>query len=182
MLPCFLGIPIVVFYLGDLAREIVPSWSQTFPIFLHLDGAIASLFTMRVVESYGWKTLIQFGIVGMSTLSSLIGLGYLWNNDSPFIEFFVLLALVFFRLIFSISIGPVVWFYIAEIVQPNIVPYTTMINFASGSTIAVLFPIVTNIWLGGNPGFLFICFAAYGAASYLLCQRIVIESQNKTEY
>jgi hypothetical protein len=48
-----------------------------------------------------------------------------------------------FMAVFGLSLGPVVWLYILEIVQPKIVPYSTAGDWISASIVIILFPIIT---------------------------------------
>jgi len=55
----------------------------------------------------------------------------------------IVVGLFLFMGIFGVSLGPVVWLYIPEIVAPKIVPYSTMVNWVSASSVIILFPIIT---------------------------------------
>ena len=46
---------------------------------------------------------------------------------------------------FGISLGPVVWLYIPEIVQANIIPFSTGVNWAAAACCMLLFPIIKDI-------------------------------------
>ena len=46
--------------------------------------------------------------------------------------------------VFGLSLGPVVWLYIPEIVQPRIVPFSTATNWIIASIVIILFPILTD--------------------------------------
>ena len=54
----------------------------------------------------------------------------------------ILSGLVVFMANFGLTLGPVVWLYIPEIVQPNIVPFSTGMNWTGTSLVLLLFPIV----------------------------------------
>jgi hypothetical protein len=45
--------------------------------------------------------------------------------------------------IYGLSLGPVSWLYIADIVQPKMIPYSTAGNWIPASIIIILFPIIT---------------------------------------
>lgn len=67
--------------------------------------------------------------------------------------------------IFGLSLGPVVWLYIPEIVSPKIVPFSTLSNWISASMVILLFPIITDDVLDGNPGYLFVFFTIWSLGS-----------------
>ena len=56
--------------------------------------------------------------------------------------------------IFGLSLGPIVWLYIPEIVQPKIVPFSTATNWICASFVVILFPILTENVLDKNPAIL----------------------------
>lgn len=56
----------------------------------------------------------------------------------------MLAGLFLYMAMFSISLGPVVWLYIPEVIQPKIIPFTTAMNWTSAALVIFLFPVVTN--------------------------------------
>ena len=58
------------------------------------------------------------------------------------------------------SVSPITWLYIPEIVQPPLIPFTTIVNWVSAYLIVFLFPIIhENSKNSDTPGlFLFFCF------------------------
>lgn len=83
--------------------------------------------------------------------------------------------------VFGLSLGPVVWLYIPEIVQPNIIPYSTAANWISASLVISLFPILSEKLLGGNPGFLFIFFTVWCFGCFIFNIFFVVETKDKSE-
>jgi hypothetical protein len=82
---------------------------------------------------------------------------------------------------FGFSLGPVVWLYIPEIVQPNIVPYSTASNWIFASIVIILFPIITDNVLGGNPAVLFAIFTVWMFVSLVFNHFFVLETKDKQE-
>lgn len=89
------------------------------------------------------------------------------------------MGLVIFMANFGLSLGPIVWLYIPEIVEPEVVPFSTLSNWASAAIVMILFPIMIDKL--GNSGPLFLFFALWSLASFCLNQRLVIETKGKTE-
>lgn len=54
----------------------------------------------------------------------------------------LILAFVGIRLCNSSAMGPVPWLYVAEIVQPNLVPWCSLLNWTMFGVISTLFPVV----------------------------------------
>lgn len=80
-----------------------------------------------------------FGAI--TTICIAIGF-FIRNSYTDAGNMMILLGLVLFMGIFGMSLGPVVWLYIPEIVQPNIVPFSTGMNWTGTSLVVLLFPIV----------------------------------------
>jgi hypothetical protein len=52
------------------------------------------------------------------------------------------MGLIIFMGNFGLSLGPVVWVYLPEIVQSEILPYAVMANWLSASFVMLLFPVI----------------------------------------
>ena len=78
-------------------------------------------------------------------------------------QLFILLGLFLYMAVFGVSLGPVVWLYIPEIVQPKIVPFSTATNWISCSLIIILFPILSDDVFDHDPTYLFafFCFSCW---------------------
>lgn len=78
---------------------------------------------------------------------SLIGLtaGF-YNYDSELasvgLQVFNFISFVVFICSFTMTVGPITWLYIPEIVQPPTIPYTTMTSWACAYLMVFLFPII----------------------------------------
>ena len=91
-----------------------------------------------------------------------------------------MIGLVYFMASFNLSLGPVVWLYIPEIVDPSFLPYSTMVNWGSSALCILLFPILKAQLPNRNPAPMFIFFAAWSVLSFFINQRYVVETAGKT--
>ncbi len=82
---------------------------------------------------------------------------------------------------FGLSLGPVVWLYIPEVVQPNIVPFSTGANWGAAALVMLLFPIIKDALPNDNPAPLFLFFCAWCVASFVINAKYLIETKGKTE-
>ena len=76
-------------------------------------------------------------VVGCAT--AIVMIGFLIDDGKGL----VVGGLFMFMFFFGMSLGPVVWLYIPEIVQSKIIPYSTASNWISASLVIILFPIIT---------------------------------------
>ena len=104
------------------------------------------LISLFLIDKYGRKTILQGGSVmsAVSNLLSAVGFFILGSNeDSDAGKGLVLTGLILYMVTFGASLGPIVWMYIPEVVDPKIVPFATAVNWFSGSLVIILFPIIT---------------------------------------
>ena len=82
---------------------------------------------------------------------------------------------------FAMSIAPITWLYIPEIVQPPLIPFTTIVNWVSAYLIVFLFPIIQeNSVNKDTPGlffFFFICMVVHAVVLWVMMR----ETSGKNE-
>lgn len=81
---------------------------------------------------------------------------------------------------FGLSLGAVTWLYLSEIAQPKFMPIPITMNWLGASIVVLLFPIVTDNLLGGNPAMLFFIFMAWCTGAVILNYFFLIETKGKT--
>jgi hypothetical protein len=122
------------------------------------------------------------GTVFGAITTALIGIGFLIrdsNEDAG--NIMILLGLVLFMANFGLSLGPVVWLYIPEVVQPSIIPFSTGINWAGAALVMLLFPIIKKELPNENPSYLFFFFSIWCVVSFVINAKYTIETKGKTE-
>lgn len=73
------------------------------------------------------------------------------------------------------------WVYMPVIVQPEILPYSTLFNWISSALVLMLFPVMVDYMPDKNPGYLFIFFALYTFMCFFVYMKFIIEIKDKTE-
>ena len=81
---------------------------------------------------------------------------------------------------FGLSLGPIVWMYIPEIVKPEFLPYSTMVNWGASAISILLFPMIKSRLPNKNPAPMFLFFAIWSFVSFGINSKFVIETRNKT--
>ena len=79
-----------------------------------------------------------------------------------------------FVAVFSMSLGPVVWLYIEDILPPQGVPIATSANWLSATLVIILFPIIVDNVLAGRPDALFLFFTFWCFGSFLANYKYLI--------
>ena len=157
----------------------LPAYEKSFPILLHsiaLVGVFASIPCLRLM---GRKGTLVLGSIFLAAFLILFGLTLCTFDTSPtpnnsFLHILMVpILLLLVRLVYSMSIGPTVWFYVAEIIPARIVPLAIVMHWFSVGFVNTMFPIFRE-WFGGNPGNIFLGFGVYCAACAVINWFILI--------
>ncbi len=178
----FCGINAVVAYGGQIVGEDVPSLKLVLPILINLVQVIAAIFTSYLLTKMGRKILFQYGCVGASASCLLIAFGF-WTKDTSHDLglALIIIGLFLFMANFGLTLGPVVWVYLPEIVQSSVLPYATATNWGTASVITLMFPVIKDQLPKKNPAWLFMFFALWCGLSFVFNKKFLIETRNKTE-
>lgn len=177
----------IIAYSGEIVGQLLPALEKAFPVCIHCVAVAGAFFCIPVLQRYGRKSSLQFGTAVLSALLLLIGVVFSQSDMGRIAESgwavkaLILATLLAIRFTFSFTLGPVVWIYVAEVVQPDFLPIPVMINWFSVGLVNMIFPVARNA-LGGNPGWLFISFGVYTLASLWVTGVVVIETRGKNEY
>lgn len=175
----FCGVNVVVVYGGEIINKAVPNvfTSKLMQVFLISTQFIACVGTSFILGKIGRKALLQLG-TGISTVVLMvIGVAFLALDGSAQ-QIIVITSLYIFMTSFGFTLGPVVWLYIPEIVPANVVPYTTLANWAGASITIILFPILGSALPDGS---LFFFFAGWCVLSLIFNHKYVVETKNQTD-
>jgi MFS family permease len=176
----FSGINAVAVYGGDIAGKAVSGeLALLMPSLINLEQVLATFVTSYLLTRFGRRTILLYGALFEGIACGFVMIGF-FIKDTSGGQSLILLGLFLFTAVFGLSLGPVVWLYIPEIVQPKIVPYSTASNWISASLVIILFPIATDDLLNGNPGVLFIFFTAWCLGSFVFNNLFVLETKDKT--
>lgn len=99
--------------------------------------------TSYLLSRIGRKVILQYGTFVGGVSNAIVAIGFFIKDSNDGLgSGLILFGLVVFMANFGLSLGPVVWLYIPEIVQPSIVPYSTLVNWGGASLVMLLFPII----------------------------------------
>jgi MFS family permease len=176
------GISAVSTYAAEIAEGNLTNFKSILPSIINFEQVVTTLISSFLLSKFGRKTILQYGTFGAGLTTFIIGIGFLIQYAYPNASVFLILnGLFLFMANFGLSIGPIVWIYIAEIVKPEILPYTTMMNWGSSAMILLLFPIIKKTLWNENPSLLFLVFSIWCSLSYLINRKYIIETMGKTE-
>lgn len=140
----------------------------------------ASILTIKLMNLKGRKFLIQLGTFVCTLCLGAVSLAFYLRDDKNYQDskpesVVIIIGMCIFMAFFGLTLGPIVWLYIPEIVEPNIIPFSTMTNLVGASICIIVFPIIKS-----SKYIPFLFFFAWGLISLFLNQKIMVETRNKT--
>ena len=121
----------------------MPKQKNLIPVILNFEQVIAAFVTSYLLSKLGRKTILQIGTIAAVFSLVLISVGFMVESlPESGQNALIIGGLVIFMANFGLSLGPIVWLYIPEIVEPEIVPFSTLSNWASAGLVMILFPIM----------------------------------------
>lgn len=118
--------------------------------------------------------------VALAVISLSFFIQSYYSQPSAAWNIIIIAGLFTCRGLFSLSIGPIVWLYLPEIVEARTTGIATMLNWLAAALVTFIYPILVE--LVGNPSLMFLIFTASVTAGYLLNEKWMIETKGKTEW
>ncbi len=178
----FCGINVVTAYGSEIVGGSDPNLRLLVPILINLEQVVAAIFASYLLTVVGRKPLLEIGTIISCLGCAIIAGGLFLQKIEPGIAYvMVLFGLVLFMANFGFTLGPVVWVYLSEIMQPKVFPYATTVNWISAALVMLVFPVIIDTLPNKNGGYVFLFFAIWTTFSYLFNRKFLIETQNKGE-
>lgn len=115
----FVGINSIVAYGVQIVAQAIPSLGNVIPVVLNFESVLASFIASILLAKLGRKIILQAGTLMATVTTSMVAIGFLVQSDNlSASNGLVISGLVIYMANFGLSLGPVVWLYIAEIVEP----------------------------------------------------------------
>ena len=92
----------------------------------------------------------------------------------------ICVSVIALRTVGGITIGPIIWLIISEIVQPQRVSICGASNWISLGLVNVAFPVIVDANAEKNPWFAYFFFALVATTATLINYFAVIKTANKT--
>lgn len=126
----------------------------------------------------GRKPLILFGNLTLGVVDLTIGILFLVSNEWGGAGMFIFVLLIVYMFVYGLSLGPVVRFYVPEIVPANAVPIATVMNWLSCSVCVIVTPIVNKSY--GNSAPMFLAFGSISIVLFIVNAIMMVETKGKT--
>jgi MFS family permease len=175
LLQQFVGISAVATYAGEIASGNLQSFKAVLPSIVNFEQVATAVISSFLLKKYGRKMILQYGTIGAILTNFIIAIGFFASESSPgFSVTLILIGLFCYMANFGLSLGPVVWMFIPDIVEPSFLPYSTMINWGGSALSILLFPIIKAKLPNQNPALLFLFFAIWSIFAFFVNKRYII--------
>ena len=179
----FSGINAVIFYSNNIfkgstdpTQPVAPDVEETANLFTNILGVLNVLSAVTaglIIDKAGRKSILLFGnflcIVFLGILSYLV-----YHDNYAVSKYFVLLYIF----AFGMSLGPVVWIYIAEILPDKGIAVAIFLNWVFTLIVGLCFPLVSDPKVLDSYG-TFILFAACCLIGESFLASVVHETKGK---
>ena len=143
--------------------------------FVSIVKTIATVMVSFALIRWGRKIIIKVGFLLLSVSSIVLMLGFYFLDSEPDLADRMLITGYFlFVTVFGFSLGPCMWIYIAEVVEPRFMALAVGSQWAGASIVILSFPIITDNMLGGNPWKIYIFFAAWSLFAMVMSQLFLV--------
>lgn len=116
----------------------------------------------------------------LSCVGLFIGFTYKENNET-WVSVLIISCLILYICSFAITFGPLVWLYVAETVQPTLVPFAAMTNWFFATLIISSFPIIRSQSENKDVPGLFLFYSICILIALVVCLKLMVETKDKTE-
>ena len=155
--------------------------SNIIPIFNVLMPALTAILTTILMKRLGRKFFIQFGTVTACFCELIIFIGFLIDDQykvaSPIL---ISIGMIVYMANLGFSFGSVLYLYAPEIVEPHILPYSSMANLLGAAICILVFPIIKDALPNQDPDYLFLFFFTWCLVSIFINWKCMVETKDKS--
>jgi sugar porter (SP) family MFS transporter len=183
----FIGINTIIYYAPTTLTS--AGFSADSAIYLNLIiGTLNVLMTVvaiRIIDRVGRKPMLLFGLVGMVTSLTVLGLsaellGQPSSSSDP-AAIITFICLAGFIVSFAATWGPVVWVMMPEVlplsVRGTAMGVAVCLNWFANFLVSQTFPIMLNSW-GSGP--VFLGYAFMGVLAFLFVKAMIPETKGRS--
>ena len=138
------GTNAIVTEVGQIVSAYAPDLALYAPVIINVVQLIATSFAVFALTKWGRRPLILIGNFSLGIIDLLIGILFIFSDWTPAIDI-VMILITLFMISYGITIGPVVWLYVPEIIPAKIVPVATFMNWFGCSICVIITPIIIDV-------------------------------------
>ena len=135
------GVCGVLTQVNNIVDEVAPNISQYTGLIICSVQLISNLFTLPILAYFGRRPLLLFGNITLGIVDILLGIIFIFYSWSAS-GYIILVLLLIYIIVFGVSLGPVTWLYVPQIIPAKIVPLATIMNWLGASIATIFTPMV----------------------------------------
>lgn len=174
------GTNMIVTEIGSIVETYDKNLALYAPLLANIIQLIATAGSIVLLTHFGRRSLILFGNLSLAIIDLIIGAMFLILvfSDSKAPVYVALVFIMIFMISYGLTIGPVVWLYVPEIIPARFVPPATFMNWFGCSICVIVTPFVVEAVNSSYPMFFF--FGGISLIFFVVNYFWVIETKGLT--
>lgn len=176
----FSGIKTVITETGVLFASYNQVLSLYSPLIANIAQLIATCVSTCVLSRFGRKKPTLVGNISLSINNFILAALFLANvfNNSLSLIYAAFAFIILFEIIYALSIGPVVWPYVPEIIPAKYVSVASSMNWIASAICVIATPYILDAV--GSPYPVFFFFGGILLLFFLINVKFLIETKGLT--
>lgn len=172
----FVGVGSVSAQVGNIIGTYNSTLGLYLPLIVNSVQLVGNFSAVFLLRSMGRKTVALLGNGGVGLIDLAISVLFIFINDGNGIIIAVTVFLILYMLLFGLTLGPITWLYIPEIIPADMVPYATVDNWVAATIVYSMTPMVVGAY-GGNPSVLFFIFTGLTFLFFVINALFMVETK-----
>lgn len=140
----FVGLGSISAQVGNIIGTYSESLRVYLPLIVNSVQLIVSFFAVFLLKSMGRRTVTLLGNGGLCIINLAIAILFIYIDDGDSVIIAVSVLFVLFMIIFGLTLGPITWLYVPEIIPASMVPFATADNWAAATIVYSTIPIIVG--------------------------------------
>lgn len=174
------GVNMIVTEIGAITAAYDPQMAAYTPLIANIIQLIATLCSIPALTKVGRKPLILIGNLTLGIFDLVMGIMFLLNllTSQKAYVYVSLAFILLFMISYGVTIGPIVWLYVPEVIPAKYVPIATSMNWLGAAICIIASPFIINAV--GSPYPVFFGFSVITLVLFFFNFSILVESKGKT--
>lgn len=176
----FSGIKMVITEVGVIFTNYNPILSLYTPLIANVCQLVATCCATCVLSRFGRRLPTIIGNASLSALNLIIAILFLVNAVTQNVNVVYAAAafIILFMIGYALSIGPVVWPYVPELMPAKYVPFASSMNWIAAAICTIATPYVLDAV--GSPYPVFFFFAGILLLFFFFNAKFLVETKGLT--
>lgn len=179
----FSGMKMIVTQASALFHDYNQTLTLYAPLIANIAQLIATVLCVFILNKFGRKLPLLGGNLILTIINLIMAALFLAEfhkeeGTGESIIWGAFAMVILFEIIYSFSIGPIVWPYVTELMPSKLVPFASSMNWIAGGICVIVNPYVTEAV--GSPYPVFFFFFGVMIVFFIFNQRYLVETKGLT--